>query len=166
MMDKALSRRARELEETNEAVAVAVAVEPVSEEVLEGLRRALLDGETHYTDRPGMKALRERIAERLGWEADSIVITAGEKEAHYVIALSGTSAPVVDIGERLTKGDVAPGSILVGTLDSLPGLRSFRVAFIAAPADLAPALKSWKQALSICTAAPSQRASLLLLESE
>lgn len=158
MMEKALARRARELEYEKESIDVV----PVSADVLEGLREALLGGETHYTDRPGMKALRERIGEKLGRDADSVVITAGAREARYVIELSGSDAPVVDIGDRLSPPADRPDAILIGTLDALPGLRSFRVAFVAAPAGLGPKLKSWKQALSICTAAPSQRAALLL----
>lgn len=159
MIEAQLSRRARELEETD----ATIPVEPLSEEVLERLRLALLEGETHYTDRPGMKALRDLIAGRLGCEAQEVIITAGEKEARYLVELSGSDAPINDIGSRLSPSDADPGSVLIGTLDALPGLRSFRLAFIAAPAELAPRLRSWKQALSICTAAPSQRAALLLL---
>ena len=54
-------------------------------------------------------------------------------------------------------------AVVTGSLDSLPGLSSFRVGFASAPPALAPKLFAWKQALSICTAAPSQRAAILAL---
>lgn len=154
-----------------------IPVDAPSGEVLRGLREALERGETHYTDRPGMRALRERIAARLSEmgltperDADTVVVTAGESEARFVIELSGIEGDAVALGDALFRDPpppfpaVAPDAILVGSLDALAGLRSFRVGFLSAPAELAPQLRSWKQALSICTAAPSQRAALLLLQ--
>jgi aspartate/methionine/tyrosine aminotransferase len=168
MKDIALSRRVRSLGEP----AASVAVDRVPPRVLEGLRQALLGGETHYTDRPGLRALRERIAARLalpGRDADTVVVTAGEEEARYVARLASSDVAVLSIGKTLFAGyrPEAPGdAVVTGSLDSLAGLSSFRVGFACAPPGLVPSLRSWKQALSICTAAPSQRAALLLLENE
>ena len=53
--------------------------------------------------------------------------------------------------------------MLVGSLDGLPELAPFRVGFFRAPPRLLGRLRSLKQAVSICTAAPSQRTAALLL---
>jgi aspartate/methionine/tyrosine aminotransferase len=193
--------------------------------VLDGLRKALLGGETHYTDRPGIGELREAIGRRIGRSADDVVVTSGLREALFVSLLAlerrdvpvflspgalvhkglcqilgiavretePTETPVISVREirepstpveklfdlvltddavfeRGWVGSLAPrldpaSSIVLGTLDSLPGLSSFRVGFTSAPSTsrISPRLKRWKQALSICTSAPSQRAALLTL---
>ena len=53
--------------------------------------------------------------------------------------------------------------MLVGSLDGLPELAPFRVGFFRVPPRLLGRLRSLKQAVSICTAAPSQRTAALLL---
>ena len=53
--------------------------------------------------------------------------------------------------------------MLVGSLDGLPELALFRVGFFRVPPRLLGRLRSLKQAVSICTAAPSQRTAALLL---
>ncbi|MXZ61792.1 MAG: aminotransferase class I/II-fold pyridoxal phosphate-dependent enzyme [Acidobacteria bacterium] len=83
------------------------------------------------------------------------------------------TAPVeiVDCGDRLLPGDaqgaflagVGEEAVLVGSLDGLPELAPFRVGFFRVPPRLLGRLRSLKQAVSICTAAPSQRTAALLL---
>ncbi len=69
------------------------------------------------------------------------------------------SIPVTDL--PLVSSEL---TILMGSLDSLPGLDSFRVGFVAGPEIFLKRIMIWKQAFSICTAAPSQRAALFLLD--
>lgn len=86
---------------------------------------------------------------------------------------AGRESPVeiVDCGDRLLPGDarraflagVGEEAVLVGSLDGLPELAPFRVGFFRAPPRLLGRLRSLKQAVSICTAAPSQRTAALLL---
>ncbi len=57
-------------------------------------------------------------------------------------------------------------TILVGHFDSLPGLDQFRMGYVAGPPELVKGIQTWKQALSICSAAPSQRAASFLLSRE
>ena len=76
---------------------------------------------------------------------------------------SSREAPlIVNLGSGvlgdLPRWIVEDDPIVLGNLDALPGLASFRVGFVCAPAALAKKVRSWKQTLSICTAAPSQRA--------
>lgn len=211
----------------------------LSRGVREGLREALLGGETHYTPRPGLPELRAGITRRLeafGFApGGETVITAGAREAGFValagarelaggeagsrvllspglddfdgvyaaclvLALSpeplldiptawpeavaavlpveaaeqvtvGPSRPLllVDLGKRLLAGDGQPsrriprGAVAFGSFDGIGALAPFRVGFLHAPADRIPVLQRWKQALSICTPAPSQRAAALRL---
>ena len=241
------------------------------------LRKALLDGETHYTPRPGLPELQEEIAGRLeaagAPPGGTVVITGGRREALFValagarrladnregertpVMLSpgaarargvfeacaalelapiplaapplaspptsvvdgrpaavvltaaetapgaplavpvGTLSPppkaspadrpgagpdrappegplaIADCGSDLLAPDrdldlsgVPPGAVLFGSLDGLPELVSFRVGFFRAPTAVLVPLRTLKQAISICTPAPSQRASALLLE--
>jgi DNA-binding transcriptional MocR family regulator len=186
------------------------------------VRDALVAGETHYTDRPGILELRRALVlpfSALGMErgADEVVVTSGEKEALFVSLLaldlepgdvavafdrcahrdlfelfglrrrsdsvqspprlryaeivddapapawSSLERPLIvnlrdgilrELPRRLAEDD----PIVIGNLDALPGLESFRVGFVCAPAHLAKRVRSWKQTLSICTASPSQRA--------
>ena len=90
---------------------------------------------------------------------------------------SGAPMEIVDCGDRLLGRDDAEASflagvglagvgedaVLVGSLDGLPELAPFRVGFFRAPPRLLGRLRSLKQAVSICTAAPSQRTAALLL---
>lgn len=86
---------------------------------------------------------------------------------------AGGGAPVeiVDCGDRLLPEDarapflagVGEEAVLVGSLDGLPELAPFRVGFFRVPPRLLGRLRGLKQAVSICTAAPSQRTAALLL---
>ena len=89
---------------------------------------------------------------------------------------AGGDAPVeiVDCGDRLLCRDVpepflagvGDEAVLVGSLDGLPELAPFRVGFFRVPPRLLGRLRGLKQAVSICTAAPSQRTAALLLGAE
>ena len=134
------------------------------------LRNALLGGETHYTPRPGLPELRERIAALLveagAPPGGQVVITAGRQEALFVVR--GVD-PVVDLGDRFPEADlsgVSPDAVLVGSLDAFPELAPFRLGFFRSPDALLARLRGLKQAISICTAAPSQRAAALVLGAE
>jgi aspartate/methionine/tyrosine aminotransferase len=195
---------------------------PLPPALLAAVREALLGGETHYTSRPGLPALRTAIAATLTAQgyplADPdahLLITAGVEEALTVVGLAyrgarvvvepgaeraavvlatlgldvapeggGPAAPafaystvgrgasaadqlvVHDVGAalwstappRFTAADV--DTVVIGSLDRLDGLPTFRDGFAAGPAPVIARLRAWKQALSICTAAPSQRAAI------
>jgi len=76
---------------------------------------------------------------------------------------------IVDLGDSLASlpagalRRVPPGAVLVGSLDGWPELAGFRVGFFFAPPAVFDRLRGLKQAVSICTAAPSQRAAALVL---
>lgn len=76
---------------------------------------------------------------------------------------------VVDLGDSpasLPAGAlrrVPSEAVLVGSLDGWPELAGFRVGFFFAPPAVFDRLRGLKQAVSICTAAPSQRAAALVL---
>ncbi len=175
-----LSRRAQLLlsEEVEPKPSVP---EPLPPHVLSAVRAALDAGETHYVARPGLLELREEIAkaiERRGGlrydPATSIVVTAGEEEALYVTRLASPKQgelAVVFLGDILARPPeerlppIDASQIVVGSLDALPGVVSFRVGFAAGPEPVMKRIQTWKQALSICTAGPSQRAALAALRS-
>lgn len=72
------------------------------------------------------------------------------------------------IGDRLFGGraeaPAAPAdAIVIGSLDGLEGMHPFSLGFVAAPVAVRPRIAKWKQASSICSPAPSQRAALWAL---
>lgn len=245
-VDGALAQRTRRVVAEVDVPAVAG---NIPRQVLVAVRQALLDGETHYTSRPGLPELRLRLAKevaRLGgpsYDPDaSVVVTSGAREALYVtlqalgvgpgrvlVTSSESARPVLDGGlwglmelavepsipsaratpeTRLAYREwpgsrdahdalralaaeadlpdvlvvrdmghraVQPASdafppltldrtILIGSLDALPGVETFGLGFVAGPPPALAKIRTWKQALSICTPAPSQRAGLAALE--
>ena len=58
---------------------------------------------------------------------------------------------------------VPADAIVIGTLDGLEGMHPFSLGFVAAPVAVRPRIAKWKQASSICSPAPSQRAALWAL---
>ena len=58
---------------------------------------------------------------------------------------------------------VPPAPIVIGSLDGLSGMHPFRLGFVAAPPEVLAGITKWKQASSICSPAPSQRAALWAL---
>ena len=203
---------------------------------------ALGRGETHYTDRPGILPLRERVADWLEHHYSvrvdpktSLVMTCGDTEARFValqqllspsdallcvgnaslvkpalvirgaelveaeaglgglesvkgLYLSATASPDLRdkwLGEAKARGwwliyDVTADeaksfhsatdpalracTVTIGAVGYGQGLESWRVGFLAAPDEEAPALRSFKQSLTICTTNVSQWAALGLLE--
>ena len=72
------------------------------------------------------------------------------------------------IGDRLFGGQgesaAAPAdAIVIGSLHGLDGMHPFALGFVAAPVAVRPRIAKWKQASSICSPAPSQRAALWAL---
>lgn len=57
-------------------------------------------------------------------------------------------------------------SIMIGHLDTLPGMDLFRLGYAAGPPELVKGITTWKQAFSICSAAPSQRAAMFAISKE
>lgn len=216
-MQDALATRVRGLARPRRAARKAA---PVPDEVQAAVRRALEQGDTHYTSRPGIPELRTVVVDRLAAaglpvsRADTdVVITAGGEEALFVIAmalrarkiaanLEGldaaarellrlTDVSTVDAGDPYVSaeaGDVQEAARLIdfgsrlftareprihtappgvwaafGDLDGVPGLASFRVGFAAGEQRVMAGARTWKQAFSICTAAPSQQAALAAL---
>ena len=221
----------------------AEASSSLPDRVLTAATDALDRGETHYTDRPGILPLREKVAERLGQRYDltvdpktSVLITCGDTEARFValqqllaagdtlLCLGDTAlveAAVIIRGAKLIdaraepsakeleavtglylSASAAPGSrseylaqakaqgwwlifdvtgdadagfhpasdpalaahtVTVGGIGTDAGFSGWRVGFLAAPDKEAPALRSFKQSLTICTTNVSQWAALALL---
>ncbi len=74
------------------------------------------------------------------------------------------------IGDRLFRSndrehpdDALADVIAIGSLDGLKAMRPFRLGFVAAPPETLARITKWKQASSICSPAPSQRAALWAL---
>ena len=59
--------------------------------------------------------------------------------------------------------DTLADVIVIGSLDELRAMRPFRLGFVAAPPRTLAGIARWKQASSICSPAPSQRAALWAL---
>jgi aspartate aminotransferase len=197
---------------------------------------ALARGETHYTDRPGILPLRQKVAEmlqtRYGLEADAntIVITCGDTEARFVAvqcllgsgdgllclenasllepALIVRDAKLVmpeeglesvkvlyltsetnevqrdnylqqasekgwwvifevtsdDTSHPARHAELKDKTVTIGAIGKAQGLESWRVGFLQAPKGEAAELRSFKQALTICTTSLSQYAALALME--
>lgn len=77
---------------------------------------------------------------------------------HEIVALGGLLFSDRSAGTSLSA--LTTDAVVIGHLDSLPALDSFRIGFVAGPPETVKRIQTWKQALSICTAAPSQRAAL------
>jgi len=64
---------------------------------------------------------------------------------------------------RTLRGDAPASLIVIGSLDGLGGMHPFRLGFVAAEPRTLAGITRWKQASSICSPAPSQRAALWAL---
>ena len=79
---------------------------------------------------------------------------------------------ILDVGDGLAGlapgalREVRPGTVVVGSLDGWPELTGFRSGFFFSPGETLTRLRGLKQAISICSAAPSQRAAALVLGAE
>jgi aspartate/methionine/tyrosine aminotransferase len=100
------------------------------------------------------------------WDAD--------RDTHAAALERATSRGVIDALNVKDAIARAPGralpaltsdrTIVIGGLEALAGGRAFGAGFIAGPPALMDRIRTWKQAFSICTAAPSQRAAIAALE--
>lgn len=204
---------------------------------------ALARGETHYTDRPGILPLRERVATWLandqGVPSDpgSVVITCGASEARFVavqellepgetllchgdadrvagavvvrgceLLESATLPDGADLGgvrclyldaelydpasdahlldlardrgwwllvdlptgatgdHPIADTDLLARTVTIGDIGLDAGMAGWRIGYLSAPTDTANGLRSFKQALTICTTNLSQWGALALLE--
>lgn len=57
----------------------------------------------------------------------------------------------------------ADRTVILGNLDALPGMSAFRLGFVLGPERFMNRIRVWKQALTICSPAPSQRAAWVAL---
>lgn len=114
---------------------------------------------------PGTDAASEAEAAFHLIEHEAGTGTPGKESAPETAGLVQVHA----IGDRLFggPGDAPAGAladaIVIGSLDGLEGMHPFSLGFVAAPVDVRPRIAKWKQASSICSPAPSQRAALWAL---
>lgn len=113
----------------------------------------------------------------LGVGRDAEVRFLGGADEHnclrqWMNARGKGGATVHALGDRLFAADAARGArpdnpgehvIVIGSLDGLHAMRPFRLGFVAAPPEILKGITRWKQASSICSPAPSQRAALWAL---
>jgi aspartate/methionine/tyrosine aminotransferase len=111
------------------------------------------------------EAARPRLVYR-EWDSDR------EKQRKLLAVAGAKDLPdVLDLDHDLTCLEKSPPfdpdrTLLIGNLHSISSLSTFRVAYIMGPKALITRCRPWKQALSICSAAPSQRAALHALAGE
>lgn len=93
-------------------------VDPMPAATLDAVHDALRSGETHYTDRPGIGELRERIAGALGLgrSKDEVIVTSGEQEALFVTLLT----LALDPGEVAVAGEARAHRSLFHLFDLQP----------------------------------------------
>ena len=99
--------------------------------------------------------------------------SATDPEIHLIgDRLFGVAGVRQDAAEHAVPNDARPipgaraalaDTIVIGTLDGLADMRPFRLGFVAAPPEVLANITKWKQASSICSPAPSQRAALRAL---
>jgi len=78
---------------------------------------------------------------------------------------SGTTIRI--LGDSLFREAPSVGAaadVLVGTLDALSGMAPFSLGFVAGAPEVVKKITKWKQASSICSPGPSQRAALWSME--
>jgi aspartate/methionine/tyrosine aminotransferase len=99
---------------------------PVPTAVLEAAARALAEGHTHYTDRPGIEPLREKavgwLGARYGVELDAgqVTITCGATEARFVALkqlAAGKSVLAPGQHDRIAQAAALIGAPIVQTTD-------------------------------------------------
>ena len=74
---------------------------------------------------------------------------------------SSSSSP--GAGSSVPSARAGADAIVIGSLDGLEGMHPFSLGFVAAPVGVRPRIAKWKQASSICSPAPSQRAAVWAL---
>ena len=76
---------------------------------------------------------------------------------------SSAAAPAASPAALGLQGGGLDNVIVIGSLDGLEAMHPFRLGFVAAPPKTLAGITKWKQASSICSPAPSQRAALWAL---
>lgn len=97
------------------------------------------------------------IGDRLFGGSDSESPPSDASGASSSPAAGAVSSPSPDSEEAPTD------TIVIGSLDGLEGMHPFSLGFVATSVAMRPRIAKWKQASSICSPAPSQRAALWAL---
>ncbi len=105
---------------------------------------------------PGLPQVHA-IGSRLFAEADARARSASAAPIGVSPSAEGPGA-----GASAPTGALAD-AIVIGSLDGVDGMQPFSLGFVAAPVAVRPRIAKWKQASSICSPAPSQRAALWAL---
>jgi aspartate/methionine/tyrosine aminotransferase len=88
---------------------------------------------------------------------------------HDLLALAGEAdlPDILDLGPDLWNESLKPfppaekdRTLIMGNLNAFRGMVTFPIAYVSGPRAHMARYRRWKQALSICSAAPSQRAAL------
>ena len=82
---------------------------------------------------------------------------------HSVPCVHAVGGSLFGPRNRTLRGDLPANPIVIGSLDGLDGMRPFGLGFVAAEPGTLAGITKWKQASSICSPAPSQRAALWAL---
>jgi hypothetical protein len=92
------------------------------------------------------------------------------QEALHQLAVDQDLPDFLNLGDALASSHslkIPPASIqhtlISGNLNALPGISVFQVGYLLGPEAFMRRIRVWKQALSICSPAPSQRAALTSL---
>ena len=93
---------------------------------------------------------------------DRLFGAAGAGDPLEAPVASSDPGPTWD-AEARSNAYAASDPIVIGSLDGLADMRPFRLGFVAAPPEVLANITKWKQASSICSPAPSQRAALRAL---
>ncbi len=107
---------------------------------------------SHAAELPQVHAIGNRLFANA--EARASASSGGRNDAS-----SGSQSP----DAPPEAADALSDAIVIGSLDGLEGMHPFRLGFVAAPKAVRPRIAKWKQASSICSPAPSQRAALWAL---
>jgi len=115
-----------------------------------GLARAESDGAAslHYRD---------------ATKARETGLQAGCRPDHSVPCVHSVGDSLFGSQGWTLRSDAPANLIVVGSLDGLDGMHPFRLGFVAAEPQTLAGITRWKQASSICSPAPSQRAALSAL---
>ena len=88
---------------------------------------------------------------------------AGSRPGHSMPCIHSVGDSLFGSQGRTLRGDVPANLIVIGSLDGLDEMHPFRLGFVAAEPQTLAGITKWKQASSICSPAPSQRAALWAL---
>ena len=120
---------------------------------------AEIPGNGNVSDTPGLTQVHA-IGNRL-FGADSP--RDASASGHVRDAPSSSDGPGAGSSVPSAPAGNLADAIVIGSLDGLEGMRPFSLGFVAAPVAVRPRIAKWKQASSICSPAPSQRAALWAL---